>query len=320
MECREVLENAVARLAGEEPGEAGRAVDLHLEGCPACRAELEALGKTWEALGEETDPEVSARFRERTIGRMEEALRRGPVVPFRRRPVPAALLRAAALFGAGALGWALSRYPGRVGREPIAGRVPVVAVSSEREVDASRAALDLAGSARLANVSFRPADAAGRIGVSFDVTTRYTVTGRPEEAGVARVLAQLVAANAGSEGTRGRAIDLVAQHLGDGPAPEVAAVLARTLREDRNPSVRKKAAEALVLLPPTPAVRDAFAAALRTDPNPAVRMLAVEGLAKAAAALRDRLSIETLREKAGDAGESGYVRVKAAAALQEIPL
>ena len=322
MECREVLENAVARLAGEDLGALGPEVDGHLEACAACRAERDGLAAAWERLDEAAEPEVTDRFRDRTLGRMEEALRRGKVVPIWRRPVPAVLLRAAALFAAGAVGWALARHPGRTGPEAAAGRTPVVAVASQRTVDASRAALDLAGQTRLSNVSFQPADAAGRIGVSFDVTTRYTVNGRPEDEGVARVLAHLVAANAGSEGTRGRAIDLVAQHYGEKPgaSPEVAAMLARTLREDRNPGVRKKAAEALVALPPTAASRDAFSAALKSDPNPAVRILAVEGLAKAASALRDRLSIETLREKAGDEAETGYVRVKAASALREIPL
>ena len=103
-------------------------------------------------------------------------------------------------------------------------------------------------------------------------------------------------------------------------SPEIVEVLVRTLKDDGNPGVRKKAAEALVQLPPSPAIRDALALALRKDANPAVRMIAVEGLAKAATTLRDPLSIETLREKAGDETEPGFVRVKAASALREIPL
>ena len=73
-------------------------------------------------------------------------------------------------------------------------------------------------------------------------------------------------------------------------------------------------------LPPTAAIRDALALALKRDTNPAVRMIAVEGLAKAATSLRDPLSIETLRQKAVDETEPGFVRVKAASALREIPL
>jgi hypothetical protein len=46
----------------------------------------------------------------------------------------------------------------------------------------------------------------------------------------------------------------------------------------------------------------------------------VEGLAKAAITLRDPAAIETLREKASDDRETGYVRVKAARALQRVDL
>ncbi|HTS03317.1 MAG TPA: HEAT repeat domain-containing protein, partial [Thermoanaerobaculia bacterium] len=89
---------------------------------------------------------------------------------------------------------------------------------------------------------------------------------------------------------------------------------------DRNPGVRKKAAEALAQMPPTPETRDALAAALKNDPNPAVRILAVEGLAKAATVLKDASSIETLRQKASDDHENGYVRSQAALALSKIEI
>ena len=50
---------------------------------------------------------------------------------------------------------------------------------------------DLAASPRFANVSYRPADADGRVGIEFDVTTRQTIIGRPEEPEVAQLLAYL---------------------------------------------------------------------------------------------------------------------------------
>jgi HEAT repeat protein len=82
--------------------------------------------------------------------------------------------------------------------------------------------------------------------------------------------------------------------------------------------VRKKAAEALAELPPTEQTRDALVLALKNDDNPAVRIIAVEGLAKAATQMKDATTIETLREKAGDEKENGYVRGQAAAALRKI--
>ena len=59
-------------------------------------------------------------------------------------------------------------------------------------------------------------------------------------------------------------------------------------------------------------------------PNAKLRALVVpqepERPARAAPPLRDPLSIETLRLKAADQTEPGFVRVKAASALREISL
>jgi HEAT repeat protein len=127
---------------------------------------------------------------------------------------------------------------------------------------------------------------------------------------------------ADTEGARGKAIDLVSQNSREGAAvsPEIVSILVETLRKDKNPGVRRKAAEALVQLPPTETTRDALVAALKGDENPAIRILAVEGLAKAATQLRDSKTIDSLREKAADANENGYVRGKAALALKKIDL
>lgn len=327
MDCLKTLEIAVARAAGEpaRPGDAE--AEAHLEACEACRLRAAELDATWERIAL-PDPDVPAVFRERTIGRMEEAMSRRNVVPFRPRAWWKPALQAAALLVTGAGGFLLARASAPAGGFPQAGvapgeaRTPAYAFASERQLDVSRVGLDLSGNPRLRNVAFRPSEADGRLAISFDVTTRYVVTGRPEDRGVASLLAYVVDAQSATEGARGRAIDLVSTELGEKAAasPEIVGVLVKTLREDRNPGVRKKAAEALVQLPPSPAIRDALALALRSDTNPAVRMIAVDGLAKAATALRDPLSIETLREKAGDESEPGFVRVRAASALREIPL
>lgn len=325
MDCREVLEIAVARAAGERGDARDAEVDRHLDRCETCRRRAAELVETWDGI-ELPDPEVSAVFRERTIGRMQEALARRNVVPIRPRTWWKPVLQAAALLVTGVGGFVLARAsaPEAVfpGAEPDGKGPPAVAVLSERQLDASRVGLDLSGNPRLLNVAFRPSEADGRLSISFDVTTRYHVTGRAEDRAVASLLAYVVDAQSATEGARGRAIDLVSREFGERAAasPEIVGVLVRTLKEDRNPGVRKKAAEALVQLPPSPAIRDALALALRGDTNPAVRMIAVEGLAKAATTLRDPLSIETLREKAGDETEPGFVRVKAASALREIPL
>lgn len=323
MDCLKALEIALARTAGEAAGELDPEAERHLQGCESCRRRAAELDGTWERISL-SDPPVPAAFRERTIGRMEEALSRRNVAPFRPRTWWRPALQAAALVVAGAGGFLLARASAPAAAPFPASDVtaPAFAVVPERQLDVSRVGLDLSGNPRLLNVAFHPSEADGRLSISFDVTTRYVVTGRPEDRAVGSLLAYVVNAGSATEGARGRAIDLVSTELGEKAAasPEIVEVLVRTLREDRNPGVRKKAAEALVQLPPSPAIRDALALALKGDTNPAVRMIAVEGLARAATTLRDPLSIETLRRKAEDETEPGFVRVKAASALREIPL
>ncbi len=66
----------------------------------------------------------------------------------------------------------------------------------------------------------------------------------------------------------------------------------------------------------TPEIRAAFLEALRTDKNPAVRLVAIETLAAAAKESPDARTIQSLREKAVDPSENGFVRARAASALK----
>ena len=80
--------------------------------------------------------------------------------------------------------------------------------------------------------------------------------------------------------------------------------------------MRKKAADALASFAMTPEIRGAFLDALNADKNPAVRLVAVEALAAAAKESPDARTIESLRAKAFDPAENGFVRTKAASALK----
>jgi HEAT repeat protein len=155
--------------------------------------------------------------------------------------------------------------------------------------------------------------------VSYDATHRRTVVGRPEDPAVASLLAYLVSRGSQTSGEKAQAIELVSSHYGGGVAsPEIVRALAATLRRDENPGVRKKAAEALAGFPATAEIRAAFLEALEQDGNPAVRLIAIDALAAEARRSPDPRTIESLKDRAYDPAENGFVRAKAASALKTI--
>jgi HEAT repeats len=312
MECDDIVEHAIGRLTHQLAPPVLSELDRHLAGCSECRLRVDETESAWVRLGTDADIPIDPDFARETLAMLRAETLRRRVAQFPRSRFFIAL-RAAALLVAGASGFLLSRAI-----ELRKNAAPLSAASRS----AATPLPDLSRQPRLTNVAFEPADAAGKIGVSFDASTRYTIVGKPGDKGLSDLLAYLVAGGAGTESSRGKAIDLVSQHYAEGgPAsPQIVATLVETLQKDANPGVRKKAAEALSQLPATPEIRDAFLGALKGDSCPAVRIVAVESLAKVVMTLRDPAAIETLRQKAGDERETGYVRVKAASALKKIDL
>jgi HEAT repeats/Putative zinc-finger len=315
MDCRDVTQLAVERLTGEAGAPARAALAAHLAGCEPCREEMRALEGVWTTLGADPDATVRPEFRRQTLALLESEMLRQRVRTFRPRPrLASPLLRAAALLLAAGLGYLAARaVPSRPAPAVASGVAPVRAAAS--------ALPDLQAGPRLSNVSYQPADKDGRVGIAFDVTARHTVVGRPDEPEVAKLLAYMVSKNAENAGEKSRAIELVSGHFGatTGSAPvspEILAALSNTLRKDANPGVRKKAADALATFPMSPEIRTVFLESLRSDKNPAVRLVAVDALAAAAKQAPDETTIQSLREKAADPQENGFVRAKAANALK----
>ncbi len=315
MDCRDVTTIALDRLAGEADEATRRELAAHLAGCEACRREMARLEDLWTELGADPEATVTPEFRRRTLDLIDEEMLRRRVREFRPRRNLAPLARAAAILAAASLGYVVARVlPAAKAGDP----APTAAT---RPTSAASRIPDLTASPRLSNVAYRPADRDGRVGIEFDVTTRQTIVGRPEEPEVAKLLAYMVSRSADTAGERSRAIALVSEHYGAGSAtasPEIVAALSATLRGDPNPGVRKKAADALASFTMTPEIRTVFLEALRTDKNPAVRLVAVDALAAAAKQSPDARTIESLREKAVDPQENGFVRAKAASALKAI--
>jgi HEAT repeat protein len=160
--------------------------------------------------------------------------------------------------------------------------------------------------------------------VSFDITSRVTVTGRPTDKSMVRLLRYVLENEDRMSPSRSRAIDwMKTTYSQPGNAdPEIAAALGNVLRNDTHVGVRIKAADTLKRMPGpfTSDTREALMQALKSDPNPAVRIKAVEALANLARSgtTLDATTLDTLRQKAVQDDENVYVRVKAAEALSNV--
>ena len=314
MECRELNDLAVEQLLGELDDAARRDLALHLETCPACRAEMASIERTWQVLGEDPDAPLTPEFRDRTLALLEDEMLRSRIRAFRPRARwsrPRAY--AAGLALAALAGVVVARYA------PSAAGAAASRASSSPAASPASSAPAIESGGRLANVAYTPPDAQGRIGVSFDMESRRTVVGRPDDPAMAKLLAYLVSRSSQTSGEKSQAIEQVSSHYGTRVAPaspDIVRALTATLKKDPNPGVRKKAADALAGFAVTPEIRSAFLDALNGDKNPAVRLVAIDALSAAARETPDPRTIESLRQKAFDPAENGFVRTKAASALK----
>lgn len=316
----------------------------HIESCAECGAEWDACKETWSILGDlpevDVPPQVKAKFLAAAGLAAPAADAPSNVVPFQKRAGFRWLAQAAAIVViAGGSYFAGSNMRPAPLFDDAAQRTPaqVTGVSALRAGDFSRVSLaesrvleadalspEIHGRPNIANVQFVDADPTDdRIGVSFDVTSRWTVSGSPRDKSMVRLFSYMIEHEA-EHAPRSGAIEWVRSTYSD-PAnadPEIANALAKILRNDAHEGVRIRAVETLTTLPPSGSseTREALIEALRSDPNPAVRIKAVEALANLARSgeALDATAIDMLRQKASQQDENVYVRVKAAEALSNI--
>lgn len=308
----------------------------HIESCEVCGSEWGAWRETWAVMGELPEVEVPAQVKAKFLA--EAGIRtQAPtnVVPFMRRPAAKWLAQAAAVvvlvggaYFAGdrnaerfrpSLATIDSVTPSNV--QPVS--YSPLAIAETRVVDASAISPVIEGRPNIENVQFTDDDATDQeIKVSFDMKTRWTVTGNPKDKAMVR-LASYMLENEDTVTPRAGALEWVRRTYSD-PAnadPEIASALAKVLRSDSHEGVRIRAVETLTTLPPVVAedTRSALINALKNDPNPAVRIKAVDALAKMAqSGSLDAQSVDMLRQKATESDENMYVRVKAAEALRTL--
>ena len=198
-------------------------------------------------------------------------------------------------------------------------------IAESRVLPAASISPTIEGRPDIENVQFSDASPSNQqIGVSFDITSHVTVTGKPTDKSMVRLLRYVLENEDKMSPSRSRAIDWVRATYSRvaNPDPEITEALANVLRNDQHQGVRIKAADTLQSMQSamTDGTRDALVEALKNDPNPAVRVKAVEALAKLArsGAVLDPDMVDTLRKKASQGDENVYVRVKAAEALSSI--
>jgi hypothetical protein len=306
----------------------------HIESCVVCSDEWSAYKDTWAMMGDLPEVDVPARVKQNFLDRagVAQELPKN-VVPFHRKPAFKWMAQAAAIVvlvgGAYFLG---DRNADRFIQTGVTvEKMPLEEVSTKpyhlaetRVLDAEALSPEFEGRPNITNVQFVDADPSDdQIGVSFDVTSRWTVNGNPRDKSMVRLLAYMLE-NEAAVTPRANALEWVRQTYSDPQFadPEIANALAKVLRNDSHEGARIRAVETLTTLPPTVGLqtRDALIEALRSDPNPAVRIKAVEALANMArnGAVLDAATVDTLRQKASQDDENLYVRVKAAEVLGSI--
>lgn len=303
----------------------------HIESCAACNAEWAAYKETWGLLGALPEVQVPARVRDRVLaefGVTAPSLRSGQaaVVPFRRAAKWLAQAAAVVVLVGGSYYAGHRTRPVLPETEAKIQSVQPFSIAETRVLPANAVSPTIEGRPNIDNVLFTDADASdNKIGLSFDVTSRMTVTGSPTDRSMVRLLSYVLEnENSNVTPSRSRAIEWVRQTYSEpqNADPEIASAMAKVLRSDSHEGVRIRAAESLKTLPNSGSTetRQALIDALKSDPNPAVRIKAVEALANIArtgGSLND-VALDTLRAKASQNDENMYVRVKAAEALSNI--
>jgi hypothetical protein len=310
----------------------------HIEGCAECEAEWDAFKETWMVLGDLPEVEVPPQLKQRFLAAAGiPEVRHDNVVPFTRRPAFKWVAQAAAVAVLVGGGWfagnrtapRVEPTPARVtgmavDRMPVQSDIVPVSLSETRVLDATNLSPQIEGRPDISNVRFTDSDTSDdRIGVEFDITSRYTVTGSPKDRSMVRLLSYVLENETSMDTPRSNAIEWVRRTYSDAKYAdaEIAGALAKVLRNDTHEGVRIRAVDTLKTLPPTMATesRDALIEALKSDPNPAVRIKAIEALGQMASrGSLDAEAIDMLRQKAAQNDENTYVRVKAAEALSNV--
>ena len=305
MNCDEFEKSVPLYFYGELPAEEEERLEDHLDGCEACRAELERLRALAVAFDRRQTP-VPDHLLDHCRRDLLSAVQRGiardtlaPVAPPRvslgerfsallsafwalRQPIGAAALLAIGYFSAGIVNPA---------------RKPALADGTS------------SGDAVIARVSSVQPDASGHVQISLDEVRKRVISGRLDDGNIQRLLLA-ASRDENNAALRVESVDILKDHAA---SAEVRASLLNSVAHDPNAGVRLKALEGLKNLSADGDVRKVLTQVLLKDENPAVRMQAIDMLT----ASRDDSMIGVLQNVVGKEDNS-YVRWRCEKALKDM--
>jgi HEAT repeat protein len=302
--CDIVQESLVAVLAGEEAPD--QEMERHVATCEACSRAARELARTWALLGQEPDRPMPVLTRLRITG----ALARVAEEPAR----------------AGGSRHVRLSTPLRGGRRPIRiasglGLAALLLLSvataywSFRPVQHDQNALiELLQKGQLRHVELEVDEGSPTVRLSLSVPREMELRGRPEEEPIRTVLTELLTAGDARASTRGRACEALRGTVA--MSPKVRTAMLQALLSDPNPSVRLKAADALMDQVSLPEVQQVFLKVLSSDPNPGLRVRAIDAVLSAPNVTDQTETIQVLRQAATAPGEERYVQIRAAEYLR----
>jgi anti-sigma-K factor RskA len=297
MTCENARKELILFVYGELSFDQEEALEQHLEGCAACRAELGGLRAMLAAADcaeASPPPELLAQCRRDLKYRLLDEARSNVSAPeglWKRLaawlPAPGVWLKPAGALALVALGFLAARFTAPVGESARPAQVEPVAMRVR---------------------SIEPADG-GSVRLVVEETRQRVLKGRLEENAIQQFLIA-AAKDPADPGLRVESVGLLTRR---GDSPDVRRVLLTALQYDPNPGVRLKAIQGLRPYLSDPETRMALARALLFDDNPGVRTQAIDLLAEKKTPDVAGVFQEVLKRE-----ENNYVRLRTQKALREM--
>lgn len=302
--CDHIQESLVAVLAGETAPD--REIEQHLEHCEECTAAGAELARTWALLGLEADRPLPLLGRLRITGALTRAAELAPQATGLHRPHPGSPLRSprrrlrTASFAAIGLLVALGAVTGYQSFQPRQHhRNPLI---------------EMIEKGQLRHLQLEVDENSPLVRLTLGVPGQLELEGLPGDEPIQTVLTELLTDGEARSSTRSRALEAL---RGTGAmSPKVRGAMLQALLADPNPSVRLKAADALVSQLAYPEVQQGFLKVLSSDPNPGLRVRAIDAILAEPDVGEKRQLIDALRQAATAQDGERYVQIRAAEYLR----